>query len=499
MALLGIDIGTSSTKAVLIEYDGTLLATASSPHQINRPRHGWSEQNPEWWWQATAAVIMQICTETEESRAIDAIGLSGQMHGAVFLGKGSTSYQPNILNPAILWNDQRTLHQCNTITERIGSRQSIIERTGNAPLTGFTAPKILWLCERYPAKFDNLHRVLLPKDYIAYRLTGECKTDFGDASGTLLLNLESRKWDDTLCDAVGIAVDQLPTLINSTDITGTLSDHAAELTGLPTSTPIIIGSGDQMTGAVGMGLVRKGLQSMTLGTSGVVFAHVGQQIPTDESGMLQRMCSAISNEYCTYGCMLAAADSLTWFRETFAPNMSFAEIDQLASTVPPGSDDLLFLPYLNGERCPFASADVTAAFIGLTINHTLAHLARAVLEGVALNLDMITSLMTAANSTANSIVLSGGGAQSDLWAEIVAAVTDRAVIRLKSQEGSALGAAILAGVGIRQWPTVAAACDDVVEIRDEVQPRSVWAKAYQHTKHAFRNEVAQLTSASTTR
>jgi len=484
--LLGVDVGTSATKAIVIDDRGAVVAAADAPHEISMPRPGWSEQHPDWWWDATCSAIRSALAASDiNASRIAAIGLSGQMHGSVFLPVDATAESPRVIRPAILWNDQRTAAQCDAIEHAAGGRASLIRATGNPALTGLTAPKILWLREHEPQAFARVGRVILPKDYIAFRLTGALITDVGDGSGTLLLDPRTRTWNDALLSALDLNRALFPDCVESSEIIGRISRFASDAADLAEGTPVVIGSGDQMTGAVGAGIVREGIVSATLGTSGVVFAHAGKAVPDDDSGRLQIMCSAVPREYCVYGCMLSAAGALHWYRDALAPGASFRDLDQEAESIEPGANGLFFLPYLTGERCPHPDPGARGGFIGLTARHGRAHLSRAVLEGVAMGMGDILDLVRDMGISPREIRMSGGGARSDLWRSIHAAVFGAVVTTLNTAEGSAFGAAVLAGVGAGVWESVERACDACLSERSRITPRAAEIARYAQIRQTF--------------
>jgi len=483
--LLGLDIGTSATKAIIVDDRGVVRGSADAATEVSMPRTGWSEQDPDEWWKAcihaTRNAVQAAAIGGDE---IQAIGLSGQMHGSVFLPRDADANDPRPIRPALLWNDQRTAPQCDEITRALGA-QRLLQITGNRALTGFTAPKVLWLRDHEPKHFAQLGLLLLPKDYIRFRMTGEAAIDAGDASGTLLLDLRTRDWSDEILQAIKIDRSILPPVVESTVWSGSLSSSAARAMGLRAGAPVVAGSGDQMTGAVGMGIVRRGLVSATLGTSGVIFAHAGKSPPIDAEGSLQAMCAAVPGEYCMYGCMLSAAGALQWFHEVVAPDVSYAQLDAEASHVPPGSEGLVFLPYLTGERCPYPDPSARGAFVGLTARHSRGHMARAVMEGVAFGMAQMLDLARGMGSAPIEIRLSGGGAKSKLWREIQASAYGAPVTLLNTSEGSAYGAALLAGVGSEVWGSVAEACDACISVRERIEPDAGMVQVYERSRSIY--------------
>ena len=445
---LGLDVSTTATKALLLDERGTVVGVAAAEYGYETPRPLWCEQDPALWWdgavQSIRAVLEQSNVAAEE---IAAVGLTGQMHGLVLLdAKGQ------VLRPALLWNDQRTAAECDEIRARVG-RERLIQQTGNDALTGFTAPKLLWVRTHEPEIYDRIAHVLLPKDYVRYRLTGAMATDKAGAAGTLLLDLRRRDWSEDVLDALGIPPGWLPPTHEGPAVTGTLSAEVAQATGLAAGTPVVAGGGDQAAGAVGVGAVREGVVSLVLGTSGVVFATSNEPFVEPE-GRLHAFCHAVPGRWHLMGVMLSAAGSLRWFRDTLAPGVSFDDLLAPAADLPPGSDGLLFLPYLTGERTPHPDPLARGAFVGLTVRHTRAHLTRAVLEGVAFGLrDGFELMREAGLPVPDEVRVSGGGARSPLWRQILADVLDADLVTVNTTEGAAFGAALK--------PTFAALAEDM--------------------------------------
>jgi xylulokinase len=432
-------------------------------HPISTPRPGWSEQNPEDWWTASCAATRAVLKKAKlKGTDIGAIGLSGQMHGSVFLGKGEKP-----LRPALLWNDQRTGEQCAEITSRAGGREALIEMVANPALTGFTAPKMLWVREHQPKIWDKTRHVLLPKDYIRYRMTGEYATEVSDASGTLLLDVRNRRWSDKLLGLLEIDRDLLPEVFESQEVSGTLSNQGATALGLKAGTPVVGGGGDQAAGAVGNGIVLGGIVSATLGTSGVVFAHA--DTPTfDPHGRVHTMCHAVAGKWCVFGCMLSAGGSFQWFRnqlgqaEVLAARKAKVDPYELliaqAESAPPGSEGLFFLPYLTGERCPHPDPSARGAWIGLTARSTRAMMIRALLEGVTFGMRDALEIMKGMNLPITQVRASGGGARSAFWRQLQADIYNLPIVLTNAAEGPAYGVALLAGVGTGVWDSVEQAC-----------------------------------------
>ena len=451
--VLGIDVSTTGSKALLVDASGAVVASASTPHTLQTPRPLWSEQDPEEWWQATATSIRAALAAVPGAASrVVGIGLTGQMHGLVALDALG-----NVLRPAILWNDQRTAAECDEIRALVG-RERLIRVTGNDALPGFTAPKILWVRHNEPEVYARIAHILLPKDYIRLRLTGGYAMDKADGSGTLLFDLAARDWSPEVCEALSIPAAWLAPTYEGPEETGTVTQRAADATGLPAGIPVVAGGGDQSAGAVGMGIVRPGVVSVTLGTSGVVFAATDAPLIESE-GRLHAFCHAVPGRWHVMGVTLAAAGSLQWYRDTLAPDTSFAALVEEAAEAPSGSDGLLFLPYLSGERTPYPDPLARGAFVGLTVRHRRAHMTRAVLEGVAFSMrDCFALLEGVGLRGIEEARLSGGGARGALWRQILADVLGVTMVAAVADEGAAYGAALLAGVGAGFWPDVDAAC-----------------------------------------
>lgn len=450
VALVGLDIGTSGCKAVLIDAGGRVLHERTSDYPLQMPRPLWSEQDPERWWEAVLVCTRDVARVAgERSLEVAGIGLTGQMHGLVLLdGRGG------VLRPAILWNDQRTAAECEEITQRVGASR-VIELTGNPVLTGFTAPKIAWVRTNEPDVYARIAKTLLPKDFVRYRLTGEFYGDVSDASGTALFDIGRRRWSDEMCAAVGVPAAWLPAVTESPVASATLSPEAARQVGLPAGVPIVAGAGDQAAQAVGTGIVDEGAVSATIGTSGVMFA-ASQRYRVDPGGRLHAFCHAVPGQWHLMGVMLSAGGSLSWLATVLdAPE---DRLIALASQSPPGCEGLLFLPYLTGERTPHADPHARGVLFGLTARHRAAHLARAVLEGVCYGLRDSLEIMRELGLIVGAIRGSGGGLRSDLWRQVLADVLATPVESVNTTAGAALGAALLAGVGAKVFDSVQQAC-----------------------------------------
>jgi xylulokinase len=461
--LLGIDVSTTGVKALVIDGDGAIVGSFTSPLQLSNPRPLWSEQQPGDWWQAAVNSIQHVLRETNAGD-IAAIGLTGQMHGLVLLDDDG-----EVLRPAILWNDQRCAAECSEIRRRL-SKERLIQISGNDALTGFTAPKILWVRDHEPDIYDRASHVLLPKDYLRYKLTHRYAMDKADGSGTLLFDLERRDWSNDILDSLEIPASWLPPTFEGPEITGQVTHKAAEETGLREGTPVVAGGGDQSAQAVGVGAIRPGVLAVTMGTSGVVFAAT--ETPLIESeGRLHAFCHAVPERWHLMGVMLSAAGSLQWYRDALYPNVSFEELVNEAARVPAGSDGLLFLPYLCGERTPHPDPLARGSWVGLTTRHTRAHLTRAVLEGVAFGLkDIFALIQSVGLKEIDQVRVSGGGAKSDLWRQILADVLESELVTVNTTEGAAYGAALLAGVAAGLWPDVDTACSQTIRVSDRVTP-----------------------------
>lgn len=494
MYFLGIDTSTTSSKALLIDEEGNVVAVASNPHTLQTPKPLWSEQDPREWWEAVSASIKSVLEQAGVSgEGVGAVGLTGQMHGLVLLDEAG-----NVLRPAILWNDQRTQSQCDEI-HRVVGKEKFIQITGNVALTGFTAPKILWVKENEPEVFAKAKHVLLPKDYVRYKLTGEYAMDKADGAGTVLFDLKERDWSVEVLSALGIPRAWMPNTFEGTGFTGRVTEDAAALTGLKVGTPVAAGGGDQAAGAVGVGAVEPGIVGLTVGTSGVVFATTPSALIEPE-GRLHAFCHAVPGMWHFMGVMLSAAGSLQWYRDTLAPNVSFDNLLNEAEAVPAGSEGLQFLPYLSGERTPHPDPLARGAFIGLTLRHSRAHMTRAVLEGVAFGLkDSFTLIQNAGLGEITQVRASGGGTKGALWRQIMASVLNVELVTVNTTEGGAYGAALLAGVGAGAWGSVMEACNACIKITGSTKPIKadvgIYQKSYavyQGLYPALKNEFQKI-------
>lgn len=472
--LLGIDVGTTGSKALLVSETGEVVAAATTEYPMMTPQPLWAEQDPVDWWTATVASIQRVMTAAQAGAAdVAGVGLTGQMHGLVLLDA-----QGDVLRPCIMWNDQRTAAQCAAITERVGAAR-VLQLTGNPVLPGFTAPKIVWVRENEPEVYARAAKVLLPKDYVRYRLTGEYYGEVSDASGTSLFDVGRRAWSDEMLAALDIPREWLPEVTESPVASAHVSPEAARLTGLAAGTPVVGGGGDQAAQAVGTGIVHEGIVSVTLGTSGVVFA-ASERYRVEPEGKLHAFCHAVPGQWHLMGVMLSAAGSFRWYRDTLG-NMEKAAaaasgrdaydlLTESAAAAPPGSEGLIFLPYLTGERTPYPDPNARGVFFGLTLRHSKAHLTRAVLEGVSYGLRDSLELMRDLGLAITEVRVSGGGARSALWRQILADTFDVELVTVNVTEGAAYGAALLAGVGADIFGSVADAARTAVQVTGRTAP-----------------------------
>lgn len=479
---LGIDIGTSGTKTLVIDQTGKILGAATELYPSYYPKPLWSEQDPDDWWKATVATIRAVVKKAKLKPAdVRAIGLSGQMHGSVFLDKKN-----QVIRKALLWNDQRTAAECDEIEKLAGGRKKLIQMVANPALTGFTAPKILWLRNHEPKNFDKTVKILLPKDDVRRRLTGEFATDVSDASGMLLLDIAKRTWSKQLLSKLELDLNLFATCYESEQVTGTLTKEVAAELGLTTDCKVVGGAGDCAAGAVGNGIVRSGVLSTSIGTSAIMFVH-SDTVKIDPAGRLHTFCHAVHGKWHLMGVSLSGGGSLQWFRNQLCQ----AEIAAAAKTkvdpytiltaeaapLPAGSEGLFFLPYLSGERTPHADPDARAAFIGLTLKHTRGHMVRSVMEGVAFAMRDSLAIIRELDVPVKQIRPSGGGSKSPLWRQIQADMFGQKVVSLNAEEGPAYGVALLAAVGDGAYKNIEEACDATIHVVKET-PHVKAAAAY---------------------
>ena len=464
--VIGIDLGTSGTKTVLFDEKGRALASALKEYPMAQPHNGWAEQSPEDWWNAACETLNSVLQKSGvPAGEVAAVGISGQMHGLVMLDE-----QGKVLRPAILWCDQRTGEQCAEITHLVGAER-LIAVTANPALTGFTASKILWVREKEPEIYEKCRHILLPKDYLRWRLTGEFATEVSDASGMQLLDVPGRCWSNEVLEKLQIDKSWLGRVYESPEITGQVSSSAAAATGLAPGTPVVGGAGDNAAAAVGTGVVKDGSAFATIGTSGVVFAHT-DTLAIDPLGRVHTFCCAVPSAWHVMGVTQGAGLSLQWFRDQFCqPEQDQAALlgispyqvmDKEAASVTIGADRLLYLPYLMGERTPHLDPDCRGVFFGLSALHTRGHLIRAVMEGVSCSLYDCLLVLEEMGVCPGEMLATGGGGSSELWRQMLADLFGRPVKTTASKEGPALGAAVLAAVGAGFYPSVPAACDEMV-------------------------------------
>lgn len=518
--LLGIDIGTSGTKTIAIDSSGKLLAQATEGYPSSQPKPLWSEQNPDDWWNATVNTVKQVMARAGLKREdVVAIGLSGQMHGSVFLDLDNKT-----IRPAILWNDQRTAVETAEMEESVGGRDELIQLVANPGLTGFTAPKILWLRKHEPKNFEKTRKVLLPKDDVRRRLTGEFATDVSDASGTLLLDVSKREWCKPLLSALDLSIDLLPQCYESDQVTGTLTKEAADLLGLSTKCMVVAGAGDCPAGGIGNGVVKAGIVSTIVGTASIALIH-SDSFALDPTGRMHTICHAMPGKWLMMGANLCGGGALQWFRNElcatdfamFSSGLGakdagssssenvrtfYETLSAEANKVPPGSEGLFFLPYLSGERTPHNDPYARACFLGLTLAHRRGHMVRSVMEGVAYNMRNSIEMMQELGVPVTEIRATGGGSHSEVWRKIQADTFGRSVYTINCEEGPAYGVALLAGVGAKVWSSVEDACAANIHVAGETKHNnknaefynrafSLWKSFYPSLKQSFK-EIAAL-------
>jgi xylulokinase len=474
--LVGVDVGTSGARGLAVNSAGEVVAEATSFYETSSPRPGWSEQRPEDWWQAAKTVLAGVAAAASDE--IVGLGLAGQMHGSVFLDSAD-----RVIRPALLWNDQRTESDCATITERVGAER-LLQLAGNPALTGFQAPKLLWLRRTEPEAHGHVASVLLPKDYVRLRLTGERATDASDASGTLLLDVRARSWSDEILEALEIPRDWLPDVHEGPEVTGTVRDAVADELGLPRGLPVAAGGGDNAAAAVGVGVVRERVISSSVGTSGVLFAHRDSFTP-DPSGRVHSFCHAVPGAYHLMTVTLSAGGSLNWWRKRFGGSADFDALAAEAAEVEPGAEGLLFLPHLTGERSPHLDSRASGAFVGLTARHGRPHLTRAVMEGVVLSMRQGLERMRALGTADDDVRATGGGAGSPLWLRLQADIYGRPIRRTAADEGPAYGAALLAGVASGVFADVEEATTRVRLLDSVTEPDLERARRYDELYGVF--------------
>ncbi|MCA9149262.1 MAG: xylulokinase [Planctomycetales bacterium] len=491
---LGIDIGTSGTKTLAVNEQGEILGEAAASYPASHPQPLWSEQDPEDWWRATVKTVRAVVKQAKLKPAdVKAIGLSGQMHGSVFLDKNN-----EVVRPALLWNDQRTAAECDEIEQRAGGRRKLIKLVANPALTGFTAPKILWLRNHEPKNFDRTVKILLPKDDVRRRLTGEFATEVSDASGMLLLDVAKRDWSKPLLSKLELDPSLFATCYESEQVTGKLTADVAKLLGLTTDCVVVGGAGDCAANAVGNGIVKKGLLASSLGTSGVMFVH-SDEMQFDPNGRLHTFCHAVHGKWHMMGVSLSAAGSLEWFCQQLCQELiakkgvdPYAVLNQEASHVPTGSEGLFFLPYLAGERTPHADPLARGCFVGLTLKHSRGHMARSIMEGVAYALNDSLQIIRELGVPVKQIRVGGGGAKSDLWRQIQADTFGQKVHRINAEQGPAFGVALLAAVGAGAYKNIEEACAATIHTVDETAIDKAAAKYHARAVPVFQQLYKSL-------
>lgn len=497
---LGIDVGTSGTKTLLVSSSGVVIAEANASYPMEQPRAGWTQQDPEDWWKATVKTVRQVMRKAKCKPAdVKAIGLSGQMHGSVFLdAKGQ------VIRPAILWNDQRTAAECDEITAAAGGRSKLIKMVANPALTGFQAPKILWLRNHEPRNFKRLSKVLLPKDDIRRRLTGNYITEVSDASGTLLLDVVKRRWSTRLLSKLELDKSLLPDVVESHEVTGTLTPEAAKTLGLTTDCKVVGGAGDCAAGAVGNGVVKKGVLSTSIGTSGVMFVH-SDEPQYDAAGRLHTFCHAVDGAWHMMGVNLTSGGSLQWWVESVLQGLAgisgsnlYEAVTKEAQACPAGSQGLVFLPYLNGERTPHADPDARGAFVGLNLMHQRGAMTRSVMEGITFALRDSLQIIEDLGVPVREIRASGGGSKNPFWRQMQADVFGKKITTLAVEQGPAYGVALLAMVGDGAYKNIQAACKATIEVADKTAPQRSDVKAYNELFPVYQQLYGQLKSSMNT-
>jgi xylulokinase len=461
-----VDVGTGGTRALLIDEGGSVQRAFTAPHEdIGMERPLWAEQRPENWWDAAQLAIRGVLDQANATgRDIKGVGLSGQMHGLVPLDSSDS-----VVRPALIWCDQRSQRQVDAINADVGEKK-VLDYIANPVLTGFTLPKLLWIRDNEPHNFERVRKILLPKDYVRFRLTGDYATDVSDASGTALFDVVRRRWSLDMMSALALDAGILPRAYESTEITGYISRSAAETTGLDAGTPVVAGAGDQAASAIGNGIVEPGIVSCTLGTSGVVFAHM-EEPRYDDAGRVHTFCHAVPGKWHVMGVTQGAGLSLQWFRNQLATGADYDALTTEAATARPGSHGLFWLPYLMGERTPHLDATARGGWIGLTARHKRADLIRALLEGVSYSQKDCLDIIEAMGAPIASVRLSGGGARSRFWRQLLADIFGKRIVALETQEGSAYGAALLALVGTGACGSVAEACRSAIHEVESVEPQ----------------------------
>lgn len=464
--LLGIDIGTSKVKALIISSDGEIIATESEPYPIYSPNQGWSEQNPIDWWNSTKKAVKKIINKSDiDKSSLAGFSLTGQMHSLVILDENY-----DVIRPAILWNDTRTKKQCEQIYEKTGGLKNLINMVANPALEGFTAPKILWVKENEPSNYKKIRHVLLPKDYIRYKLTGEIKSEVSDNAGTLLFDVKGKKWSKEILKLLDIKREILPESVNSTDVAGYITKSVERDIGIKEGTPVVAGGADNACGAIGSGIIKEGRVMISIGTSGVVLAQSNKALP-DLKGRIHLFNHSYPDKYYMMGVMLSATGSFNWLKEKLFQNKyNIEELNNIASNSIPGSQGLIFLPYLNGERTPHGDPNARGVYFGISNTHNNSHFVRSTMEGVAFGLRDSYELIKNKEISIDEIRLIGGGAKSSLWCQILSDILGEELSLINIEEGPAFGAAIIAGVGTQVFNSFDEAEENFIKIKNTIKP-----------------------------
>ena len=495
--LLGLDIGTSGVKGILVSTEGEVVNSKTEYYQVNTPQPGWAEQNPEDWWKGTIDTIKWLIADSRiKAESIKGISFSGQMHSSVFLDR-----EMKVIRPAILWSDTRTTKQCKDIYQRVGGLGKLIEFVSNPALEGFTAPKVLWLRENEPENYRRVKMILLPKDYIRYRLTGQLQIDVSDAAGTIMMDIREKDWSRDMLDMLAIDRAILPPVVNSTAIVGEVTRTAARVSGLKPGTPVVAGGADNACGAIGSGIIKEGRAMVSIGTSGVLVAQVDKAV-ADQKGRLHLFNHAVPDNWYMMGVMLSAGMSFSWLKEKLlADQYNYDQLNLLAAEVEPGSEGLVFLPYLYGERTPHADANARGVFFGISAKHRQGHFIRSVMEGVTFGLRDSLELMKGQSIKIDEIRAIGGGAKSKVWQQILADIFGQSITLLKTEEGPALGAAMIAGVGVGVYKNFAEAEKGIIQVVETISPDQARCDyysrlftLYQNLYHSLKGDFKKLLS-----
>ncbi len=488
MGLLGIDVGTSGVKVIIVDDSGEVLAKVSKEYPVYYPKPMWSEQNPDDWWEAACSGISEaMYVSGLKPSDIAGIGLSGQMVGLVVLDR-----EYRVIRPCILWNDQRSAEEATRLTQNIGL-ENILEETGNPLFASFVAPKLVWMRNNEPELYGKIRHVMMPKDYIIFRLTGSISTEVSDASGTCLFNVKERKWSKTMINYMNVPLEWLPDCSESDEIVGRVTCEAAAKAGLIEGIPVVAGAGDQAAQALGCGIVKPGLCSVTIGTSGVVFTQSDKFVRHPE-GLLHSFCHSARGQWYLMGVMLSAGGSYQWLRNLLkeTSTVSYKFMDEMASKASPGCEGLIFLPYLAGERCPYDDPYARGGWIGLSQRHSMSHVIRSVMEGITFGLFDSINLIKNLGTDVRSVYVSGGAANSELWLHMIADVFNTEVIVTNAVEGAAYGAAMLAGIGTGKFYNAAQAAEALIKVTGRVEPQKEFTNVYHEAYGIYRSLYPKL-------